>query len=95
MGAGASVYKGNQHVLKVLYNAMSGLLILNGQIAGTISDDSDNDMHAEDYDMPYAEPHDGAVDDSSSWEPFTNTRGGDPDNDFDDDWTADFSTESE
>ena len=92
MGAGASVWHGNQRVLAVLYNSMSGLLILNGRIAGY---NSESDMETEDNDMPYAEPYDGNQEDSPSWEPFTNTRGGDPTNDFDDDWVADFSTESE
>ena len=92
MGAGAGVLHGNQRILAIFYNARDGLIILNGRIAGH---ESDSDMDSLDHEMPYAEPYDGPLVDLPSWEPITNIRGGDPDKDFDDDWIADFETESE
>ena len=59
MGAGASVLKGNQRVLKVLYNSMTGMLILNGQAVAAYDTD---DYDEEDYDTPYAETLDGGTD---------------------------------
>ena len=94
MGSGASVLQGNQRVLAVFYTARDGLLVIDGRIAGR---NSDSDMETEEYESPYWEPYDGPLADTPSWEPFTNTRGGDVDSNktFDDDWIPDFETKSE
>ena len=79
MGAGASVWLGNQRPMSVLYNARVGTIIVNGQtaLAARMADTStDDEMDLDEEDSPYWEPYDRPLADSPPWEPITNARGG-------------------
>ena len=99
MGAGASVWLGNQRALSVLYNARVGMIIVDGHTAlaarmADMSSDNEMDMEIEAEESPYWEPYDGPLADSPPWEPITNARGGLFEV-FDDDWIPGFETESQ